>query len=190
MNRLKLIIGLGNPGSDYSKTRHNAGYWWIQKLCLKHSLKLKPAAKFFSLMGVLDTAAHNCLLALPSNYMNNSGSAVALIASYYNILPHEILIIHDDLDLDCGTARYKLGGGHGGHNGLRDILAKLPQTKDFYRLRIGIGHPGNKTQVVNYVLGRPNKDEQDKIEQVIDTSISHLDKLLQGDWQFVMQQLN
>jgi peptidyl-tRNA hydrolase, PTH1 family len=191
MTCLKLIVGLGNPGPDYAATRHNAGYWWIERLCQDHNLKLRVDSKFFAQIGIISTISNeSCYLMLPNNYMNNSGTSVATFANYYKILPNEILVIHDDLDLECGNAKYKLGGGHGGHNGLRDIITKLHDNKNFYRLRIGIGHPGHKDKVLSYVLGRPSKDEYDKIELLIDKSIANLGQLLKGDWSFVMQELN
>ena len=188
MSEIKLIVGLGNPGPQYEATRHNAGFWWVDQVCAETSSKLNLEAKFFGHAGKLNGASEAWLLK-PTTFMNVSGRAVGAIAKFYKIAPEDILVIHDELDLPPGTTKLKKGGGHGGHNGLKDIAAQLG-TPDFWRLRIGIGHPGDKSQVANFVLHAPTRDEQSLIEQNIDQSTTLLPLLLQGKFEEAMLKLH
>ncbi len=188
MSEIKLIVGLGNPGKEYEATRHNAGFWWVDQVCAETGSKLNLEAKFFGRAGKLHGASEVWLLK-PTTFMNVSGRAVGAIAKFYKIAPDEVLVIHDELDLPPGTVKLKKGGGHGGHNGLKDITAQL-STPDFWRLRIGIGHPGDKSQVANFVLHAPNRDEQSLIEQNIDQSTTLLPLLLQGKFEEAMLKLH
>jgi len=165
---IKLIVGLANPGPEYSQTRHNAGGWFVQQLAASHHLSLKPEARFFGLTGRLQRGHADVRLLIPTTYMNLSGKAVAALAGFYRIAPQEILVAHDELDLPPGVARFKLGGGHGGHNGLKDIISKLGNTREFHRLRIGIGHPGSKEKVTGFVLGKAPQSQQQQIDAALD----------------------
>lgn len=188
MSGIKLFVGLGNPGEKYEATRHNAGFWWVDQLAESSSSKLALDAKFFGITGKLYPLADTWLIK-PTTFMNASGKAVAALANYYKISPAEILVIHDELDLPPSTAKLKKGGGHGGHNGLRDITSALG-TPDFWRLRIGIGHPGDRNEVVNFVLKPPLKDEQTAISQCINDSLLTLPQLLNGDFEAAMLKLH
>ena len=188
MSEIKLIVGLGNPGKEYEATRHNAGFWWVDQVCAETGSKLNLEAKFFGQAGKLHGASEVWLLK-PTTFMNVSGRAVGAIAKFYKIAPDEVLVIHDELDLPPGTIKLKKSGGHGGHNGLKDIAAQLG-TPDFWRLRIGIGHPGDKSQVANFVLHAPTRDEQALIEQNIDQSTTLLPLLLQGKFEEAMLKLH
>jgi PTH1 family peptidyl-tRNA hydrolase len=188
MSEIKLIVGLGNPGPQYEATRHNAGFWWVDQVCAETGSKLNLEAKFFGHAGKLNGASEAWLLK-PTTFMNVSGRAVGAIAKFYKIAPDEVLVIHDELDLPPGTIKLKKSGGHGGHNGLKDIAAQLG-TPDFWRLRIGIGHPGDKSQVANFVLHAPTREEQALIEQNIDQSTTLLPLLLQGKFEEAMLKLH
>lgn len=181
MTAIKLIAGLGNPGAEYRGTRHNAGADFVAQLARNAGVELRPDSKFFGLAGQLTLAGHDLRLLIPTTFMNRSGKAVAAIAGFYKILPEEILIAHDELDLPAGSARFKRGGGHGGHNGLRDIIPALGNNRDFQRLRIGIGHPGHASKVTGYVLGAPGPTDRQRIDQCIDEAIAALPLLLDGD---------
>jgi PTH1 family peptidyl-tRNA hydrolase len=183
---IKLIIGLANPGNEYAKTRHNAGQWFIEALA---SDALKTESKFHA-SHVLTTLHHTPVrLMIPTTYMNESGKAVAAYAQFYKINPDEILVAHDELDLEPGIARLKQGGGHGGHNGLRHIIQCLG-TPNFHRLRIGIGHPGNKDQVVDYVLHKPSDDEMRLIEESIRDAVNVMDLVMADKMQDAMKRLH
>tara|TARA_R110002167_G_scaffold32335_1_gene105146 strand:- start:258 stop:830 length:573 start_codon:yes stop_codon:yes gene_type:complete len=186
---IKLIVGLGNPGNQYALTRHNAGLWFLNELADSYNLTLRTESKFGGEIARIQTPQFDTFLLFPTSFMNLSGHAVQKVAQFYKISPEEILVAHDELDLDCGTARLKLGGGHGGHNGLRDIHAQLG-TKDYYRLRIGIDHPGNKNQVSNYVLSNPSIDQKNKIQFAIDDALRETDFILSGDIQKAMNHLH
>ena len=188
MSGIKLLVGLGNPGDKYEATRHNAGFWWVDQLAASGNSKLALDAKFFGIAGKLTPTADTWLLK-PTTYMNASGKAVAALANYYKITPAQILVIHDELDLNPGTVKLKKGGGHGGHNGLKDIAAALG-TPDFWRLRLGIGHPGDRNEVVNFVLKAASKDEQSAINQCIDDSLKVVPQLLNGDFENAMLKLH
>ena len=167
MSAIKLIVGLGNPGAEYEATRHNAGCWWLDAFALTCHAEFRHEKKFHGLVARATVFGHEVLLLKPQTYMNESGRAVVALALYYKIMPDRILVVHDELDLPPGAARLKLGGGPGGHNGLKDIIAHL-STKDFWRLRIGIGHPGERGAVSNYVLNPPRKEEQTLIDQAME----------------------
>ncbi len=184
--KLKLLVGLGNPGEKYVATRHNAGFWWIDLIAQQTGTPINLDAKMYGSVGKLN---QNTWLLKPNTFMNASGKSVAALANYFKISPEEILVIHDELDLNPGQAKLKFGGGHGGHNGLRDIHAALG-SPNYWRLRIGIGHPGNKNEVVNYVLKPPTKDEQTAIDESIDNSSKVLDFLLNGDFEQAMLKLH
>ena len=194
MNGIQLIVGLGNPGGEYEATRHNVGFWWLDQVCAETSSKLSTEAKFFGLAGRLKSAKHEAWLLKPGTFMNASGRSVAALARFYKIPAEAILVVHDELDLGPGSVKLKMGGSHGGHNGLKDIAAQLG-TQDFWRLRLGIGHPGtnlpNKGEaVINYVLHQPTKDEMALIEQGIDSSTALLPMLLNGDFESAMLKLH
>lgn len=165
---LQLIVGLGNPGPEYSQTRHNAGVWFVEKLARDFNVSLKADSKFFGLTGKFTTAGQEFKLLIPSTYMNLSGKAVLAMAQFYKLSPEQILVAHDEMALPPGTAKLKFAGGHAGHNGLRDITSKLGNNPNFYRLRLGIGHPGHKDQVTGYVLGKAPAAEQRLIDETID----------------------
>ena len=168
MSEIKLIVGLGNPGDKYTDTRHNAGEWLIERLARRFNVLLNPESKFFGKTARTLVNEKEVRLLVPTTFMNLSGKAVGALASFYRIKPEEILVIHDELDLPPGTAKLKQGGGHGGHNGLKDIVAQLGNNNNFYRLRIGIGHPGHRDLVAGYVLNKPSPADRDALEKVLD----------------------
>ncbi|MBQ5460128.1 MAG: aminoacyl-tRNA hydrolase, partial [Rhodocyclaceae bacterium] len=157
----RLIVGLGNPGAEYSRTRHNAGFWFCERLAARLQIPLAHENRFFGITG--QDRARGIRLLLPQTFMNRSGQAIGALARFYRIAPQEILIVHDELDLPPGQMRLKFGGGLVGHNGLKDATAHL-STQDYWRLRIGIGHPGDRSQVIHYVLKAPAREELDQIE--------------------------
>ncbi|MFA7239639.1 MAG: aminoacyl-tRNA hydrolase [Sulfuricellaceae bacterium] len=189
MNAIRLIVGLGNPGREYEATRHNAGFWWVDKLAAGKGAALSPEKKFHGLAARLNLSGNELWLLEPQVFMNRSGQSVAALAHFYKIAPQEILVAHDELDIPPGTVRLKQGGGHGGHNGLKDIVAHLGAA-DFWRLRLGIGHPGNRDEVVNYVLNAPRREEQELIEATLDKSLAVLPQMLAGDMQAAMLKLH
>ncbi|QZE27743.1 aminoacyl-tRNA hydrolase [Pantoea ananatis] len=168
MSSIKLIVGLANPGAEYAATRHNAGAWYLDLLAERHNQSLKEEAKFYGYTARLALAGEDVRLLVPTTFMNLSGKAVAAMATFYRIAPEEILVAHDELDLPPGIAKFKQGGGHGGHNGLKDIISKLGNKNNFHRLRIGIGHPGDRNKVTGFVLGKPPASEQKLIDDAID----------------------
>jgi PTH1 family peptidyl-tRNA hydrolase len=188
MSGIKLFVGLGNPGEKYAATRHNAGFWWVDQVAAATNSKLAVDAKFFGFAGKLNPTTDSWLIK-PTTFMNASGKAVAALANYYKISPAEILVIHDELDLPAGSIKMKFGGGHGGHNGLRDIHSALG-TADYWRLRVGIGHPGSKNEVVNFVLKAPTKDEQHAIDDSIYDSSKLVDLMLKGEFDSAMLKLH
>ncbi|OCG22234.1 aminoacyl-tRNA hydrolase [Gilliamella sp. wkB108] len=190
MTTIKLIVGLANPGNEYAATRHNAGAWFVDLLAERHHQPLKNEPKFFGYTSRINLSNHDVRLLVPTTFMNLSGKAVQAMATFYQIKPEEILVAHDELDLNPGIAKLKFGGSHGGHNGLKDIASKLGNNLNFYRLRIGIGHPGDKNKVVGYVLNKPSKPEQELIDKAIDESISCTDILLSQGIEAAMNRLH
>lgn len=188
MDGIRLFVGLGNPGEKYAATRHNAGFWWIDLISQQTNSPLKLDAKMFGESAKVSQQSDVWLLK-PTTFMNASGKSVAAMANYYKIKPAEILVIHDELDLPAGTSKLKLGGGHGGHNGLRDIHAALG-TPDYWRLRVGIGHPGECNEVVNFVLKPPLKAEQAVIDESLYQSSKLLNLLLAGQFEQAMLTLH
>jgi len=186
---IKLIVGLGNPGSEYEATRHNAGCWFVDRLADRANQSFKSEARHHGLACKLTLHGQECWLLKPTTYMNRSGQSVSSLANYFRIAPEEILVAHDELDLAPGDVRLKSGGGHAGHNGLRDIMSALG-SRDFHRLRIGIDRPRQPGAVVNYVLGRPSQAEREAIEQAIEQAIDCLDDLLSGRLQQAMNRLH
>lgn len=168
MSQIKLIVGLANPGAKYEGTRHNAGEWLVNELARMYNTSLKEEAKYFGKVAKINTAQGEVRLLVPTTFMNLSGKAVGALANFYRIKPEEILVAHDELDLPPGVAKIKQGGGHGGHNGLKDIIANLGNNNNFYRVRIGIGHPGHRDLVAGYVLGKPAPQDQEKINSAVD----------------------
>lgn len=181
----RLIVGLGNPGSEYADNRHNLGFWFVDQLARDLKVSLAPQGKFFAHVARFGDA----WLMQPSTYMNRSGQAVVALARFYKILPDEILVVHDELDLEPGSIRLKKGGGNGGHNGLKDIQAHLT-VPDFWRLRVGIGHPGDRNEVINYVLKAPRREEQERIDQAIDRCLGVWPKLAAGDYEAAQRVLH
>lgn len=190
MTPLRLIVGLANPGPQYADTRHNAGAWYVERLADRLGVRLVADSKRFGLVARASVKGGDVHLLVPTTYMNRSGQAVVAVAGFYKIPPQEILIAHDELDLPPGQIRLKTGGGHGGHNGLRDSIAALANQNGFHRLRIGIGHPGDKSQVSNFVLGKAPRSEQDLMDQAVDEALRHTDTLIAGDLARVMNTLN
>jgi peptidyl-tRNA hydrolase, PTH1 family len=189
MATIRLVVGLGNPGSEYEETRHNAGFWFVDRLAGEARVNLRLETKFHGVLGRLRQGDQECWLLKPTTFMNLSGRAVLAVAHFYKILPNEILVAHDELDLEPGTVKLKYAGGHAGHNGLKDIAAQLG-VPDFWRLRLGIGHPGDRGQVKDYVLHRPGKDERAAIDETIDQSLHVWPKLLAGQQESAMLALH
>lgn len=186
---IKLIIGLRNPGSAYEHTRHNAGGWLAVALALRNSAPLKIEKKMQAELADLEINHNLCKLALPLTFMNHSGQPTRAICQFYRILPEELLVIHDELDLPVGRIKLKTGGGHGGHNGLRDITSQIGSA-EFHRIRIGIGHPGHSDLVHQYVLSKPSVDDRQQIYDAIDRGIAVMPLILSGDIARAMNQLN
>ena len=189
-SQISLIVGLGNPGTQYEQTRHNAGFWFVEAVARRHGGSFKSENKFHGEACKVLAEGKELWLLKPMTFMNKSGQAIAALARFYKIEPENILVAHDELDLPPGAVRLKQGGGHGGHNGLRDTIAQLGGSRDFYRLRIGIGHPGHSSQVTGYVLGKAPADEQRLMEQAIDETMDILPLALHGEFQKAMNQLH
>lgn len=187
---VKLIVGLGNPGQEYDRTRHNAGADFVFELARQHSITLTPESKLSGLAGRIFIGQYDVRLLVPTTYMNRSGQSVGAMANFYKVSPEQILVAHDELDLDPGVARLKVGGGHGGHNGLRDIISALGNNKNFQRLRIGIGHPGQASQVSGYVLKRAPQAEQQQIDDAIYDSLREINSIVSGDLEAAMRSLH
>ncbi len=179
---VQLIVGLGNPGPDYHRSRHNAGADLLEQLATQHQQAFSNTPKFFGLTGRIFSGSSEIRLLIPTTYMNRSGQAVAAMANFYKIPAEAMLVVHDELDLAPGIARLKQGGGHGGHNGLRDIIASLGNNNNFARLRLGIGHPGDAKRVADYVLKRPPVAEAQLIDDAIAASLNVIDDLCQAQW--------
>ena len=190
MTTIKLIVGLANPGNEYAATRHNAGAWFVDQLAERYHQSLKNEPKFFGYSSRITLSGQDVRLLVPTTFMNLSGKAVQAMATFYQIKPEEILVAHDELDVNPGLAKFKFGGSHGGHNGLKDIASKLGNNLNFYRLRIGIGHPGDKNKVVSYVLNKPSKSEQDLIDKAIDESVCCTEILLSDGIEAAMNRLH
>lgn len=189
MNVIKLVAGLGNPGPEYADTRHNAGFWLVDELAWQWKANFKEEKKFFGQTARAKLAGGEVWLLKPNTYMNRSGQAVQALAQFYKIAPQEILVVHDELDITPGRIKFKLGGGNSGHNGLKDIQAKLGSA-DFYRLRLGIGHPGERNEVVNYVLKKPRAEERELIDQAVRKSAEAMPRLLAGEFAEVQSLLH
>jgi peptidyl-tRNA hydrolase, PTH1 family len=186
---IKLIVGLGNPGQQYEKTRHNAGFLFLDSLASERSGVWSNKPAFQGLMAECTIAHGKVLLLKPQAFMNRSGQSVGKVARYYKIAPEEILVVHDELDFDAGVVRLKKDGGHAGHNGLRDIIAHLG-AKDFYRLRIGIGRPPARVVVADYVLSAPSENDNQLMHSAIDYGKSFIDRIITGDIAAVMNAMN
>jgi PTH1 family peptidyl-tRNA hydrolase len=187
---VQLIVGLGNPGPEYDQTRHNAGALFVERLADREGVRLALDKKYFGLTGKFTHQGRDVRLLIPTTFMNRSGQAVAALARFFRIEPEAILVAHDELDMPPGVAKLKQGGGHGGHNGLRDIIAQLGNQNSFHRLRLGIGHPGHSSQVTGYVLGRAPRREQDLLDASIDFALGVLPEMLAGDWIKAMHKLH
>ena len=186
---IRLIVGLGNPGKEYEATRHNAGFWLVERLAADGHASFRAEAKFHGLAAKASLERQEVWLLKPQTYMNASGRSVAALAGFYKIEPAEILVVHDELDLPPGAAKLKKGGGHAGHNGLRDIAAAL-KTPDFWRLRLGIGHPGDRARVADFVLHPPRKEEAEAIGDALEQSLTVIASLVRGDFAGAMHRLH
>jgi PTH1 family peptidyl-tRNA hydrolase len=179
-NMIKLFVGLGNPGAEYEDTRHNAGFWWTDALARQLKVNLTPDKSYFAKVARTQVNGNTIWLLEPQTFMNLSGKSVGALAKFFKIAPQEILVAHDELDVVPGQAKLKFGGSHAGHNGLRDIHAQLG-TGDYWRLRLGIGHPGVKSEVVHWVLKKPMAEQRSLIQESIDRSVKAAELLIQGD---------
>lgn len=188
MSNISLIVGLGNPGKEYAQTRHNAGFWFVEQLADRYGISLKADPKFHGYSGRGQIEGHDVRLLLPTTFMNRSGQSVVPFAKFYQVAPEAILIAHDELDMNPGIIRLKTGGGHGGHNGLRDIVPHIGA--NFHRLRIGIGHPGTKERVSGHVLGKAPSSEQGLMDAAIDHALSQVKMLVDGQVSQAMNQIN
>ncbi|MGE8563810.1 MAG: aminoacyl-tRNA hydrolase [Acinetobacter bohemicus] len=188
MSKISLIVGLGNPGTEYAQTRHNAGFWFVQRLAEQYGIQLKADPKYKGISGRGNIEGQDVRLLLPTTFMNLSGQSVVPFAKFYQIAPEAILIAHDELDMDPGVIRLKTGGGHGGHNGLKDIVPHIGS--NFHRLRIGIGHPGSKERVSGHVLSKAPSSEQNLMDDAIAHALSRIQLLVNGDIQQAMNQIN
>ena len=189
MSTIQLIAGLGNPGAKYEDTRHNVGFWFVDELARSKGCSLNHESKFQGEVGKINLGGHSVWLIKPMTFMNLSGQSVAALASYYKLTVENLLVVHDELDLDPGTVRLKCGGGHGGHNGLRDIISHF-SSKEFYRLRIGIGHPGSAADVSNYVLANPSSSDRSALIKAIDDCMPVLPQIVDGEMQKAMNHLH
>ena len=176
----KLFVGLGNPGAEYEATRHNVGFWWLEAAARELKVNLVPEKSYWGLAGRTQIQGQTVWLLAPQTFMNLSGKSVGALAKFFKIQPEDIVVVHDELDIEPGQAKLKKGGGHAGHNGLRDIHAQLG-TADYWRLRVGIGHPGEKSEVANWVLKKPSPEHRQAIDETLSRSIKALPQLLVGD---------
>lgn len=186
---IQLIAGLANPGKEYAATRHNAGAWFVEALAQAANANLRADAKYHGLHSIVTLHDQSCHLLIPTTFINRSGQAMSACMKYHKIPPQAVLIAHDDIDLPVGTVKLKFDGGDGGHNGLKDIIQHL-NTKQFYRLRIGVGHPGNSKDVVDYVLHPPSKSDKQTIMQALEAAEDILPLILRGEMQKAMQSLH
>ncbi len=189
MSSVKLVVGLGNPGEQYQQTRHNAGFWFVEEIARQFSVQFRPETKFLGEIARIQSNGLDFWLLKPACFMNRSGQSIQSLANFYKINVEEILVVHDELDLSAGTVKLKKTGGHGGHNGLRDTIAAL-SSKDFLRLRLGIGHPGDRNQVIDFVLKQPSKTDHTLIEDAIYQASKVLPFLINDDIETAMQQLH
>ena len=187
---LKLIAGIGNPGDQYANTRHNAGVWFVERLAEKFGASFKPEKKFFGRTSLINVDGVEVRLLVPDTYMNESGKSIGVLANFFKIEPPEMLVAHDEIDFPSGKIRFKQEGGLAGHNGLRDISKRLAGATDFNRLRIGVGHPGDRTDVTGHVLGKVSAKDRELIENCIEDAIATIPCAVKGDWQLAMQQLH
>ncbi len=187
---IQLIVGLGNPGPKYERTRHNAGADFVEGLARCCSASLKQERKFHGAVAKTAIGGRDVRLLIPSTFMNRSGQSISAMAKFFDIPAEAILVVHDELDLAPGDARLKIGGGHGGHNGLRDTIKALGNNKNFARLRLGIGHPGHADQVVDFVLKKASKSEQQQIDSAIDEAIGIMPEVVAGNWNQAMKTLH
>lgn len=187
---MKLIVGLGNPGAQYENTRHNVGEIYVRALARACNASLSPDSKYFGEVAKVIIGTETVLLLVPTTFMNNSGKSVAALANFFKIDPTDILVAHDELDIPIGTGRFKKDGGHGGHNGLRDIISCMANRKDFWRLRIGIGHPGHASKVSGWVLSKAPKAEFEQTEDLIKHAINVTETFINGDTAAAMQTLH
>ncbi|MDI6749632.1 MAG: aminoacyl-tRNA hydrolase [Rhodocyclaceae bacterium] len=187
--RVKLVVGLGNPGPDYSETRHNAGFWFCERLARELGVPFAREARFHGFVAKCRVGSADFFLLKPQTFMNRSGLSVQALAHFYRIEPAEMLVVHDELDLPPGQLRLKFGGGLGGHNGLKDITSHLG-TQDYWRLRIGIGHPGDRNQVIDYVLKPPRKEEAAEIDAALERALAVWPLIANGDFNTAMQRIN
>jgi PTH1 family peptidyl-tRNA hydrolase len=187
---IRLIVGLGNPGPEYANTRHNAGAWYVAELAARHNGSLREDPKYYGLTARITLAGQEVRLLIPTTFMNLSGKSVSALAKFFQIPVESILVAHDELDLPPGVARFKQGGGHGGHNGLKDIISKMGNSKEFHRLRLGIGHPGDKNQVAGFVLTKAPQKEQELIDAALDEALRCTDILFQQDMTRAMNRLH
>lgn len=188
-DRIRLVVGLGNPGAEYARTRHNAGFWFCERLANALGVSLAREARFHGCVGKARRPDGELWFLLPLTYMNRSGQAVQALAQFYHLRPSEMLVVHDELDLPPGALRLKFGGGLGGHNGLKDITSHLG-TQDYWRLRIGIGHPGDKNEVVGYVLKPPRREEAEAIDVALERALAAWPLIERGDFPAAMQKIN
>jgi len=186
---IQLVVGLGNPGAKYEQTRHNAGFWFVEEVARQYNTRFKSESKYKSEVARCSIAGNDCRLQKPTDFMNRSGLPVASLAGFYQIPRSSILIVHDDLDLPPGTVKLKKSGGHGGHNGLRDLIPHLGGN-DFLRLRIGIGHPGHRDDVVGYVLKNASRDDRTAIDQALDEAVKVLPDIIAGHLDKAMKELH
>lgn len=189
MSAIQLIVGLGNPGAEHEPTRHNAGFWFVDALARHCGATFKNEKRFFGEITRCHEQGADCRLLKPMTYMNRSGQSASAMSRFYNIPVEKILVVHDELDLPAGTVKLKKGGGHGGHNGLRDLISHF-SSKDFYRLRLGIAHPGHKSQVVDYVLKKPSKQDKLLIGGAIDDTLRVMPEIITGEFEKAMHQLH
>jgi peptidyl-tRNA hydrolase, PTH1 family len=185
---LRIIVGLGNPGPEHLVTRHNAGFWFVDLLARRHSGEFRDYRKFSGETAKINIEGQEIVLLKPTTYMNRSGLSIRQLSDFYKIKPEDILVAHDELDLPVGTVRLKQGGGHGGHNGLRDTIAHIGET--FWRMRLGIGHPGNKAEVIDYVLTRAPRAEEDLILDAVGIAVDCIPLLLEQGAERAMTRLH
>ncbi len=186
---LRLIVGLGNPGSEYAETRHNAGFWFCERLARELGTSFARESRYHGYVAKARVGGQDIWLLMPQTFMNRSGQAVQALAHFYRIDAAEMLVIHDELDLPPGQMRLKFGGGLGGHNGLKDITAHLA-TQDYWRLRVGIGHPGDRNEVVNYVLKPPRREEREEVDAALDRALLAWPTLAKGEFNAATQKIN